>query len=104
MRHFVDVMRPGQAHGTRKEVQGKAETIIKNWPCAIESTGSGESELAGGVVATATYQVNGYADPLRPIKSRDYLLFNGRKLFVSSVEDVRMDGVEVALTCGEELA
>ncbi len=35
LRHVVDVMRPTETIGSRGQIQGTPETIIKNWPCSI---------------------------------------------------------------------
>lgn len=102
LRHRVNVMRPPQAPlSTRGQPQGNDTLVIEGWPCRVVQTGASEADESGGPSATATFEVSGYADPKRPIKQRDYLLFNGRRLDVSSVVDPDMRGVEVVLNCGE---
>lgn len=100
--HSVTVLRPPAGNfGTRGEKQGQAEVIYKNWPCSIVQTGGSESDQAGGTFSDATHEVEGYTDPKKPIKPRDYLLFNGRRLDISSVIDPEQNGLIAVLTCGE---
>lgn len=103
MRHVVNVMRPTGARGSRGQPEGKADTIIANWQCSITPLGGSESDEASGTMAQMTYQVEGYGDPSKPIMPKDFLMFGTRKLHVSTVEDVNMNGQHLILTCGEEL-
>lgn len=103
-RHFVDVMRPAASPlGSRGQPKGQDAIHIKGWPCNITPTGSAESDQSSGSLSEATYEVEGWGDPERPIRGSDYLLFNGRRLDISSVIDRQMNGLDIFLTCGEHL-
>ena len=103
-RHVVNVMRPPEGtEGTRGEAEGAPTILIKNWPCSITPTGGSESDLSGGTYADRGYVVSGRGDPKRPIAENDYLMFGERRLDISSVLDVGMNGEELELTCSERI-
>ena len=103
LRHQCDVMRPATVTHSRGEQRGKDTVLIKGWPCAITPSGGTEIDQAGSTYADATYQVEGYQDPRNRIKPKDYLLFEGRRLNISFVEDPLMNGEIAVLTCGEQV-
>ena len=103
MRHIVNVMRPTKARGTVGEVQGQDETIVKDWPCSIDTLSGRELELARSTFAAASHRVEGYGDPSKPIKATDYLQFGARRLHIGLVSDELQNGVKLSLVCGEEV-
>ena len=104
MRHVVNVMRSTKTEGSLGQTQGKPDTIIKDWPCSIETLSGRELELARSTFAAATLKVEGYGNPSKPIKETDYLEFGERILHVGFVDDKHQNGVELSLICGEERA
>ena len=103
MREVCDVMRPSRQGHSRGEEVGKDTVLIREWPCKVTTTGGSEVDQAGSTFADMTYQAEGYQDPGNPIKPKDYLLFRGRRLNIAAVEDPRMNGEYVILTCGEQV-
>jgi hypothetical protein len=98
-----DVMRPATSVHSRGEEKGKDAILYPNWPCSITPTGGTEGEQAGSTYADMTYQVEGYQDPNKRIQPKDYLLFQGRRLNISVVDDPEMNGLIAVLTCGEQV-
>lgn len=104
MRHMVTVMRPTQAQGTRGEPQGKDAVIVKDVPCSIETLSGREGELARQIFAAATYRVQMYGDPSKPIENTDYLQFGSRRLNIGFINDRQQNGIELELLCEEALS
>lgn len=98
-----DVMRPAKNVQSRGEEKGKDTVVIGAWPCTITPTGGSEVDQAGSTFADATYQAEGWQDPTNRIKPKDYILLEGRRLDISFVDDRRMNGEYVVLTCGEQV-
>lgn len=101
-RHQVDVMRPPPNFGQKGNESGQDETITKDWPCSIKTLIGRELERAMQIVATAELAVEGYGNPNKPIKEKDYLQFGERRLNVMGIIDEQQNGIHVKLLCGEE--
>lgn len=101
MRHVVTVMRPTKALDDRGQLQGKDETIIQHWPCSIEALSGNKAAQARTLVPTVTHQLEGYGNPAKPLKPKDYVTVNGRRLDIEFINDKRMNGVELSLLCTE---
>jgi head-tail adaptor len=104
MRHVVSVMRPTEAQGTRGQIQGTPETIIDKWPCSIETLNGREVVQARTVFAEATHRVEGYGNPAKRFKERDYVTggsIGERVLAIGFINDKQQNGVELSLLCGE---
>lgn len=104
LRHTVNVMRPTEATGSLGETQGEPKLICKNWPCSIAVMSGRELELARQNFAAANLKVEGYGDPRNPFKATDYLTggsIGGRVLNVGFVNDLKQNGLELSLVCGE---
>lgn len=99
--HRVTVMGPPGSRGTRGEVQGQPVVVLKDWPCSIETLSGTKTEQAHQLFAEATHKVKGYASKLHPFKQRDWLLFQGRKLFIGFINDLDMKGIEYELLVAE---
>jgi hypothetical protein len=111
LRHVVKVMRPTKTTNTLGNTQGEPEVICKQWPCSIETLQGREAELARQTFASATLKVEGWGNPQNPIRETDYLEFvdgvlgtidKPRKLYVGVVNDLKQNGIELSLLCGEE--
>lgn len=101
MRHIVNVMRPTKSKGTLGETQGEPEVVMRNVPCSIKTLTGTEQERARQNGVTATYKVEMYGDPSKPIDEKCFLQMGTRTLNVSQVEDVAFNGVQLVLLCGE---
>jgi len=73
MRHVVSVMRPSNAEGSRDKSKASRRKLIKAWPCSIETLSGREVVQARTVFAEATHKVEGYGNPAKRFKERDYL-------------------------------
>lgn len=102
-RHHVTVMGPAGSRGTRGEVQGQPVTVLKDWPCSITPLGGSETDEAGGTNPQMNYQIEGYGSRLHPFFPSDWLVYQGRKLHIASIEDVNMNGTVLRIICGEEI-
>ena len=102
--HVVNVMRPSSAEGSRGQIQGRPEVIIKNWPCLVTDISGKEIVQARTVFSEATMKVDGYGDPNKPFAERDYLTggsIGTRMLNIGTISDKNQNGVELSLLCGE---
>lgn len=100
-RHVVSVMRPSEALDTRGNSVGKSETIIKEWPCSIETLSGREVVQARTVFAEATHKVGGWGNPDKRFMERDFLQFGARQLHIGFINDKQQNGVELELLCQE---
>ena len=104
MRHIVDVMRPTEALDGYGQTQGNPQIVMRQWPCSIETLSGREVEQARTVFAEATHKVEGYGDPARPFKERDYLTggsIGSRVLGIGFKNDKQQNGIHLSLLCGE---
>ncbi len=104
LRHVVKVMRPTKATGGRGQIQGTPETVFNEWPCSIETLNGREVVQARTVFAEATLKVEGYGDPAKRFKERDYLTggsIGSRVLNIGFINDMQQNGVKLSLLCGE---
>lgn len=103
-KHRCDVMRPATTKSTRGQERGQDEVLLRGVPCSITATGGAESEQAGSTYVDATYEVECYGDPRKPIRAKDYLQFtDGRRFDISFVTDVKQNGRELVLSCHEQV-
>ncbi len=103
-RHVVTVMRPPEATDSRGQTQGNPETIINEWPCSIETLNGREVVQARTVFAEAELKVEGYGNPEKRFKERDYLTggsIGSRVLNIGFINDKQQNGVKLSLLCGE---
>jgi hypothetical protein len=98
-RHTADIYRPTEALNTRGGQEGQPVLLVGDWPCEVTPTGGTEVEQAGGTFADATYEVAG-RHPGIEVKPRDYLLWNKRRLEISSIVEPQRLGSPMVLTCG----
>ena len=104
LRHYVNVMQPTDAEGTRGEREGIDKTVRQGVPCSIETLSGVEGERARGTYGDVTYKVTMRADRLRPVTNAMYLTgatLGKRKLHIAFVNDVDQMGFELQLLCGE---
>jgi head-tail adaptor len=102
MRHACDIFRPLESSDDRGQEHGDTR-LYQGVPCSIEPLNSRELEAARQIYATATHKVELYGDPKIPLSHRDYLKVNGRTLFIGDMVDVKQNGEQYTLTCGEEV-
>lgn len=103
-RHYVNVMKPTDAEGSRGERQGQDSIVRQGVPCSIETLSGAEGERARGTYGDVTYKVTMYADRLRPITSAMYLsggTLGKRQLHIAFVNDRDQVGFVLELLCGE---
>jgi hypothetical protein len=111
MQHQVDIMEPASALDDRGQ-DGATDTVyLAKVPCSIEPINAAESEIAHQIQANRTYKVQFYGNPKKPIKHGQWLRLktaksdaypNGfRRLEIGSAVDVKMNGTEWELICGE---
>jgi head-tail adaptor len=103
MRHSCDVMEPLQALDDRGQEGGEV-VYVPGVICSIEPIDATENEIAHQMQATRTYTVKFYGDPAKPITHRHWLRYLGRRLEIGSAIDVKMNGTEWELICGETVA
>lgn len=101
--HVVSVMRPTTAEGTRGEIRGNDQTLLKNVPASVVTLSGRELVQARTVFAEATYEVKLYGDPKHPIQATDYLMFQGKKLAIAFSNDANQNGIRYTLLCGERV-
>lgn len=105
MRHRVNVMRPPSPQGEPGQLNSQATELIKNVPCSIEPLSGREAERMQQMYATATLTVGMYGDPAKPLKTTDWLIDQtGKRLNIMHIKDKQRNGIELELTCGEEVA
>jgi head-tail adaptor len=104
LRHYVNVMQPTDAEGTRGEREGMDKTVRQGVPCSIETLSGAEGERARGTYGDVTYKVTMRADRLRPITAAMYLTggtLGNRKLYIAFKNDIDQMGYQLELLCGE---
>lgn len=104
MRHRVNVMRPTKSTNTIGNTQGAPETILRDWPCSIETMSGREIEIARSIYADATLKVEGYGNPNNQFKVTDYLTggsIGERVLNIGHINDKQQNGIQLSLVCGE---
>jgi SPP1 family predicted phage head-tail adaptor len=101
MQHQVDIMEPASALDDRGQ-DGASDTVyLAKVPCSIEPINAAESEIAHQIQANRTYKVQFYGNPKKPITHRHWLRYQNRRLEIGSAVDVKMNGTEWELICGE---
>jgi SPP1 family predicted phage head-tail adaptor len=99
--HQVDIMEPASALDDRGQ-DGATDTVyLAKVHCSIEPINAAESEIAHQIQANRTYKVQFYGNPKKPITHRHWLRYLGRRLEIGSAVDVKMNGTEWELICGE---
>lgn len=108
MVHQVDVMEPPSNKDDRGQEQGQDAVYMAKVPCSIEPLTTRELETARQTYAAATYMVKMYGKPSLPITHRHWLRQKSvskpgeyRRLEIGSALDVKQNGTEWELTCGE---
>jgi head-tail adaptor len=96
-----DVMEPPNAQGSRGQEIGTSAVYLKGVPFSMEALSGRELEQARANWAEATYTVQMYGDPNKPIKPSHWLKFGDRLMSIGHVDDKQQNGVELTLTCGE---
>ena len=100
-RHVVNVMRPTKSLDARGQLQGKDETVVKDWPCSIETLSGNKAQTERMVVPNATHRVEGWGDPSRPLMEKDYLVLGDRKFEIELINDAKFNGIQLTLICSE---
>jgi hypothetical protein len=103
-RHIVNVMRPTSNLDDRGQRQGNDETIIKEWPCKIETLSGNKAQIERMAIPTATHTVTGWGNPDKRLKDKDYLTggnLGDRTLLIELINDKNLNGVNLILTCSE---
>jgi len=104
LNRMVDVMEPATALDDRGQ-DGASDTVyLAKVPCSIEPINAAENEIAHQMQANRTYKVKFYGNPSKPITHRHWLRHLGRRLEIGSAVDVKMNGTEWELVCGETVA
>lgn len=107
LRHYVNVMKPTAAIGSRGELEGQDTTVRQGVPCSIETLSGREAEVARSTYPDATYRVRLYADPQKPVTAEMYLTggtLGKRRLHIGFINDVDQVGFVNELLCGEDLS
>lgn len=107
LRHYVNVMQPTDAEGTRGEREGQDKTVRQGVPCSIETLSGRELELARSTYPDATYKVVMRADPLRQVTSVMYLTggtLGKRRLYIAFPNNIDQKNFELHLLCSEDLS
>lgn len=107
LRHYVDVMKPTAAIGSRGELEGQASLVRQGVACSIETLSGREAEIARSTYPDATYRVRLYADPSKPVSEEMYLTggtLGKRKLQIGFKNDIDQVGFVNELLCGEDLS
>ena len=103
-RHLVNVMRPTKNLDERGQLQGVDETIVAEWPCSIETLSGSKDATERMTVPNATHRVEGYGDPARPFKNKDYLTGGtlGKRSFAIELKnDMDFNETKLSLLCSE---
>lgn len=100
-KHRVDIMTPATAMDDRGQEVGQDAVYLAGIPCSIDPINTRELDAARQIYAAATYKVKLYGDPKKPISHRHYLNWMGRRLEIGSAVDVKANGTEWELICGE---
>ena len=105
-KHIVNVMRPTKTLSDRGQLQGTAETLIKDWPCEIDPLTGNKLQTERMTVPTATHSVDGYGGgPTKVIMTKDYLTggnLGDRQLMIEHKRDATFaDLGPITLICSE---
>ena len=104
MRHVVSVMRPTKALSDRGQLQGKDETVIKEWPCSIEPLSGTKVDAARTLIPTATHRVTGRGNPDKRIANKDYMTggsLGSQRLIIEHKADENLNEEKLTLICSE---
>lgn len=104
LRHVVNVMSPTERTDEHGQPTGTDAVYIADVPCSIETLSGREAAIVNSTWPNATYRVEMYADPNRPIAPNDYLTGQSlaeRKLHIEHAENVEERGVVYRLLCSE---
>lgn len=105
MRHLVNVMRPAAPVTDRGQQRGQPLCVRREVPCSIETISGTEDTEARRQMPTATYSVELYHDPSKPILELDYLTGGtlGDRVFnIGHVADPDFKGLKLTLLCSEK--
>ena len=101
MRHRVTVMRPTGAQEEHGALEGQPQTLIADVPCSITFLTGREAEVARQLVPSATHRVEMYGDPAKPLQYADWLKMGSKRFEVASINDKKLNGIELELLCVE---
>lgn len=100
LRHQCDIYAPGTSSDNRGQHHGKT-LIRKGVPCSVETLSGRELEQARATWTEATYKVEMYGDPRRPIDETCWLEMNGRRMNIAHKSDPDFNEIKLTLLCGE---
>lgn len=101
-RHFITIKRPSSEKGAKGQPTGSDTIILPDVPASVETLSGNELELARQTVSNATHRVIVWANPNKPITTRDYCVFGSRVLRIGHYDDLEQKGLEWVLICSEE--
>jgi hypothetical protein len=73
-RHTVNVMRPTEATDEEGGLQGQDTCVRRLVPCSRKHLGGSKTDQVHSTWQAGTYEFEFYADPLRQVTPRDYLV------------------------------
>lgn len=98
-RHIADIYRPSEALGSRGGKEGADQLLVSDWPCEVTQLGGTEVEQAGATFADLTFEAVG-RDPGVAITPKDYLVWQKRRLEITSITEPVRIGMPLVLACG----
>lgn len=99
-RHQITIQQRATGFDAAGQASGAWSDLVTMLANVVFLSGR-ELELARQKVANASHRVEAYwYDGVNP---KDRILFDGRYLYVSSIENVGERSVEMVLLCGEEV-
>lgn len=101
MRFQCDVMEPPPTTDDNGQPIGKPTAVMRGIPCSIEQLSGREGEIAHQTRGFAVTRVKFHGDPRKPIKPHYFLQVGDKRLEISDINDVRRNGEEYELLCGE---